>query len=181
MKLIKTDLQGVYVIENFNVKDNRGMFTKTYHKDFFEKNDLCTDFKESYFSISKKNVIRGMHFQLPPYHHEKLVYVAKGEITDVILDLRKSSDTYGKSINVILSDNNYRSIYIPKGLAHGFKANIDDTITVYNVSTVYNKESDFGIKFDSFNFNWEMVGEPILSDRDISFISFEEFGSRNPF
>lgn len=180
MKLKETELKGVYIIENFSAEDNRGVFTKTYHRDFFKKNNLCVDYKESYFSVSRKNVIRGMHFQLPPYDHEKLVYTANGEIMDVVLDLRKSSETYGKSISVVLSDQNHKSIYIPKGLAHGFKSNSDHTVTVYNVSTVYNKQSDFGIKYDSFDFNWK-VNEPIISDRDMSFMSLEEFGKTNPF
>lgn len=180
MKLIETKLEGVFIIENFYTSDDRGSFTKTYHNDFFVHNDLCTDFKESYFSISKKNVIRGMHFQLPPYDHEKLVYVAKGEVTDVILDLRKSSSTYGKSISIVLNDRNHRSVYIPKGLAHGFRTMEDNTIMIYNVSTVYNNEADFGVHFDSFNFNWE-IKQPIISDRDKALITFQEFIDSNPF
>ncbi|MFZ7131948.1 MAG: dTDP-4-dehydrorhamnose 3,5-epimerase [Eubacteriales bacterium] len=180
MKLIKTELEGVFIIENFHASDERGSFTKTYHSDFFEKNGLCTDFKESYYSISKKNVIRGMHFQLPPHDHEKLVYVVKGEVTDVILDLRKSSKTYGKAISIVLNDKNHRSVYIPKGLAHGFKSIVENTIMIYNVSTVYNKEADCGVYFDSFNFNWEL-SEPIVSERDKSLITFNEFNKSNPF
>lgn len=180
MKIIKTDLQGVFIIENFHSFDKRGEFIKTYHELFFKDNDLCTDFRESYFTISKRDVIRGMHFQLPPYNHEKLVYIAKGEIEDVVLDLRKSSKTYKKSINVILSDKNHRSIYIPKGLAHGFKTIKDDTITVYNVSTIYNKENDYGIKYDSFGFNWK-ISNPILSERDSNFIKLNYFLKENPF
>lgn len=180
MKLIKTELEGVFIIENFHAADGRGSFTKTYHKEFFQENRLCPDFRESYFSVSKKNVIRGMHFQLPPHDHEKLVYVAKGEVTDVILDLRKESRTYGKAISIILNESNQRSVYIPKGLAHGFKSMLDDTIMIYNVSTVYNNKSDFGIRYDSFNFNWE-VENPIISDRDKALITFEEFKDSNPF
>lgn len=180
MKLIKTEIEGVFIIENFHASDDRGSFTKTYHKEFFQKNELCTDFRESYFSVSKKNVIRGMHFQLPPHDHEKLVYVAKGEVIDVILDLRKESRTYGKAISIILNESNQRSVYIPKGLAHGFKSIQDNTIMIYNVSTVYNNKSDFGICYDSFNFNWE-VESPIISDRDKALITFEEFKDSNPF
>ncbi|MCT4597806.1 MAG: dTDP-4-dehydrorhamnose 3,5-epimerase [Vallitalea sp.] len=180
MNIIKTQLQGVYVIENFHSKDNRGSFTKTYNADSFKENNLCTQFHESYYSVSNKDVIRGMHFQLPPYEHEKLVYVAKGEIIDVILDIRKSSDTYGKYLQVILSDKNHMSVYIPKGLAHGFRSNINNTITVYNVSTVYNKEKDCGIKYNSFGYDWN-IEKPIISTRDSSFINFVEFKKENPF
>ncbi|MCF8019095.1 MAG: dTDP-4-dehydrorhamnose 3,5-epimerase family protein [Vallitaleaceae bacterium] len=180
MKLVRTELEGVFIVENFHSSDERGSFTKTYHNVFFEKNGLCTDFKESYFSVSKKNVIRGMHFQLSPYDHEKLVYVAKGEVIDVILDLRKSSKTYGKGISIVLNNKNHRSVYIPKGLAHGFRSMVDNTIMIYNVSTVYNNEADYGVRFDSFNFNWEL-SEPIVSERDKSLITFEEFNKSNPF
>jgi dTDP-4-dehydrorhamnose 3,5-epimerase len=180
MNLIKTDLEGVFIIENFYAEDIRGSFTKTYHESFFLDNKLCTNFKESYFSTSNKDVIRGMHFQLPPHDHEKLVYVVRGEVMDVILDLRKSSKTYGKAIEVSLSDRNHNSIYIPKGLAHGFKAKENKTIMVYNVATTYNKDHDFGIKYDSFDFDWK-IETPILSDRDRNFITFKQFDKQNPF
>ena len=180
MKLIETKLEGVYIIENFHAKDNRGSFTKTYNKEFFEKNNLCGEFEESYYSISKKDVIRGMHFQLPEDDHEKLVYVPKGKIEDVILDIRKNSKTYGKSISIELSSENNRSIYIPKGLAHGFKSLEKDTITVYNVSTVYSPKNDFGINWNTFGHEWE-ISDPIISDRDNQLITFKEFKKINPF
>lgn len=180
MKLIETEFEGVFIIENFHSCDERGSFTKTYHNEFFERNGFCTDFKESYYSISKKNVIRGMHFQLPPYDHEKLVYVAKGEVIDVILDMRKRSKTYGKTISIVLNDSNQRSVYITKGLAHGFKSMVDNTIMIYYVSTVYNNEADFGVRFDSIDFNWD-ADMPIISKRDKSLTTFEDFKNSNPF
>lgn len=180
MELVKTELEGVYIIKNFNADDNRGSFVKTFHKEFFKKHNLCTEFNESYFSISKKDVIRGMHFQLPPFDHEKLVYVPKGKILDVILDLRKNSKTYGKSISVELSDKNRDSIYIPKGLAHGFMSLENETITVYNVAAVYEKDADYGIMFNSFKFDWQCT-EPIMSERDKKFVTFDEFEKTNPF
>lgn len=180
MKLIETELEGVFIIANFHSSDERGSFIKTYHSEFFEKNGLCNDFKESYYSISKKDVIRGMHFRLPPHDHEKLVYVAKGEVTDVILDTRKSSKTFEKAISIALNDNNHRSVYIPKGLAHGFKSMVDNTIMIYNVSTIYNNEADFGVRFDSIDFNWN-VDMPIISNRDKSLTTFEDFRNSNLF
>ncbi|MBN1469621.1 MAG: dTDP-4-dehydrorhamnose 3,5-epimerase family protein [Fusobacteriaceae bacterium] len=180
MKIIATEIIGVYIVENFHAKDNRGSFTKTFHRNFFNDNNLCCEFSESYFSINNKNVIRGMHFQLPPYDHEKLVYVPKGKILDVVLDLRKNSKTYGKAISVELSSENFQSIYIPKGCAHGFKSLEDDTITVYNVATVYNQENDFGLHYNSFGFDWE-IEKVIISERDSNFISFNQFKEKNPF
>ncbi len=180
MKIIKTELDGVLIIENFHSTDERGCFVKTYHEEFFKKKGIYSDFKESFFSVSKKNVIRGMHFQLPPCDHEKLVYVANGEAVDVVLDLRKKSDTYGKAISIILNDKNRRSVFIPKGFAHGFKSMVDDTIMVYNVSTIYDKGTDFGVSLNSFDYNW-CVETPIVSERDKELMSLKEFNIINPW
>ncbi len=180
MKLIKKELNGVFIVENFFTDDNRGSFTKTLHQDIFEENGLCVDYKESYFSVSGKDVIRGMHFQKPPYDGEKLVYVTRGSVVDVVLDLRKGSKTFGKHISVELSADNHRSIYIPKGLAHGFKSLEDNTTLVYNVSAVYNRECDCGIHYNSFGCDWEL-DSPIMSDRDCTFGTFEDFKTNNPF
>ena len=178
MKIERTAIEGVYIIDNFNAADDRGLFVKTFNSNSFKENNLDFKIRESYYSISKKNVIRGMHFQLPPHDHEKLVYVSKGSILDVIVDLRKKSKTYKKFISVNLSDENKKSIFIPRGLAHGFKSLENDTITVYNVATEYNPIADMGIKFDSFGFNWE-TEEPIVSKRDSTFGFFKEF--KTPF
>ena len=125
---------------------------------------------------SKKDVIRGMHFQMPPNDHEKLVYVASGEIIDVVIDLRKKSNTYKEYITVKLTADNKKSIFIPKGLAHGFKSLKDDTITVYNVASEFKSKSDFGIKYNSFDFDWEILN-PILSLRDRSLPNLDNFNS----
>jgi len=178
MELIDTKLDGVYIIKNLVFEDQRGTFCKTFNTKMFSKNNLCNSFKESYYSISQKDVIRGMHFQLPPHDHYKLVYVPYGELMDVILDLRKNSDTYGEYINVNLSAENRNSIYIPKGLAHGFKALKNNTITVYNVSTVYNENSDSGVHWDSFGFNWG-IKNPIISEKDQNLIKLDKF--KSPF
>lgn len=178
MKIESTELEGVYVIDNFNAADERGLFVKTFNSNSFKENILDFKIRESYYSVSKKNVIRGMHFQLPPHDHEKLVYVPKGSILDVVIDLRKQSKTYKKYISVTLSGENKKAIFIPKGLAHGFKSLENNTITVYNVSAEYNPNSDMGVRFDSFDFNWE-IKEPILSERDKTFVSFNEF--KTPF
>ena len=178
MTIEETKLKGVYLINNFNSIDDRGLFVKTFNKNLFKENKINLEIRESYYSVSKKGVIRGMHFQLPPRDHEKLVFVPKGEIIDVVIDLRKNSSTYKKHISVKLSAENKKSIYIPKGLAHGFKSLKNDTITVYNVTTEYNSESDNGISFDSFGFDWKIV-DPIVSTRDKSFETLNNF--KSPF
>jgi len=178
--LEETALEGVYIINNFNAIDNRGLFAKTFNKNYFNENNLDFEIRESYYSISNKNVIRGMHFQLPPNDHEKLVYVPKGSIIDVVIDLRKESKTFKQFISVELSDENKRSIFIPKGLAHGFKSLRNDTITVYYVSTEYDEKSDQGITYNSFDYNWN-IEDPLLSDRDKRFLSLNDFLINNPF
>lgn len=180
MNIESTELDGVFIINNFNAIDNRGLFVKSFNKTLFEKNNINFEIKESYYSLSKKSVIRGMHFQLPPHDHEKLVFVPKGEIIDVVLDLRKNSKTYKKSISVRLSSENKKSIFIPEGLAHGFKSLEDNTITVYNVAKEYHAKSDTGIDFNSFGFDWEEEN-PTLSDRDRGLTSLKEFSANNPF
>jgi dTDP-4-dehydrorhamnose 3,5-epimerase len=180
MTLEKTPLNGVFIINNFNVNDERGLFVKIFNKNKFNELNLNFEVRESYFSISKRNVIRGMHFQLPPHEHQKIVYVLRGAILDVILDLRKNSSTYKKYFSVELSDQNKKSIFIPKGLAHGFKSLQDETITVYNVDSEYNSLADSGINYNSFNYDWE-INIPILSKRDKELQNLNSFLKMNPF
>lgn len=180
MNIEPTALEGVYVINNFVAQDERGTFVKTFNKHNFDNEGLNFEIRESYFSISQKDVIRGMHFQLPPSDHEKLVYVPVGSIIDVVVDLRKNSLSYKKFISVELSAANRKSIYIPKGLAHGFKSMEDNTITVYNVATEYDSNSDQGIKFDSFGFDWQ-TNTVIMSSRDKEFMTLDRFCENNPF
>lgn len=180
MKFIKTELEGVYIIENKMFEDERGKFLKTFNKNIFLENGINVEFRESYYSISKKDVIRGMHFQIPPKDHEKLVYVAKGKVLDVILDLRKDSQSFGKCINVELTDSNGRLIFIPKGLAHGFKSLENETIMIYNVATEYDSKYDSGILWSSFGFNWKL-NNPIISERDKSLEKLEEFLKKEVF
>lgn len=174
MKKIETGLEGLYILETNNFMDNRGAFQKLFNFDWFAKNGLVTDFKEFYFSVSKKNVVRGMHFQLPPYAHTKLVYVSKGSILDVVVDLRKNSATYKQCFSTNLDDTAAKYLYIPVGLAHGFLALEENTIVNYAQTSVYNKEADYGLKFNSFGFDWS-VDNPIVSDRDMAFEELEIF------
>ena len=180
MTFENTKLKGVYIINNFNIVDDRGLFAKTFNKKQFQDNNLDFEIRESYYSISNKNVIRGMHFQLPPYDHEKLVYVPKGSILDVIVDLRKKSKTYKQYISIKLSEENKKSIFIPKGLAHGFKSIEDNTMTVYNVAKEYSPVEDAGIHYDSFGMDWK-IELPIVSKRDLELQSLDKFCMINPF
>lgn len=178
MEIEKTFIDGLLIVHLNKLCDNRGAFVKIFNDDFFTGNNLQTDFKESYFSVSDKDVIRGMHFQLPPAQHTKLVYVNKGSIVDVVLDIRANSVTYGQYFNLTITDTQPKLIYIPAGLAHGFLALQNDSIVSYIQTSVYSKENDHGVKWDSFGFDWA-VTDPVLSPRDQSFKAFSEF--KSPF
>lgn len=169
MKVIPTHLDGVFVVQNKKFEDHRGLFVKTYHEEIFRDAGIDTDFKESFYSVSKKGVLRGMHFQLPPHDHSKLVYVTDGEILDVAVDIRKDSPTFGQYFSTILSSENVKSLYLDKGIAHGFLTLSECATVVYLTSTVHSPESEVGISWNSFGFNWQKIN-PIMSERDRSLI-----------
>ena len=172
----KTGISGLFLIRPFSHEDSRGSFVKPFRKKAFEEKGLETDFKELYYSESVRGVIRGMHFQLPPEDHSKLVFCSSGEVLDVVLDLRKHSETYGKYQSFQLSSANRQELYIPKGMAHGFCSISEKATLVYLTSTEHSPEHDTGVRYDSFGFMWP-VTDPILSPRDESFQSVENFVS----
>jgi dTDP-4-dehydrorhamnose 3,5-epimerase/CDP-3, 6-dideoxy-D-glycero-D-glycero-4-hexulose-5-epimerase len=169
-------LQDALLIRLPAFNDNRGIFIKTFQEHFFKDANINFQLKESYFSLSKKDVIRGMHFQTPPHHHSKIVFCPSGSILDVLVDLRKDSATYGQYYSTILSEENHMAYYIPEGFAHGFKALTDNAMTYYLVSSEHSKDHDAGIRYDSFGMDWN-CDRPILSDRDLSFDSLKNFNS----
>jgi len=174
MIINSTNLSDAYIIELPSFNDERGNFTKTFHDHTFKQKGFNFILKESYFSISKKDVIRGMHFQVPPHQHSKIVFCPKGAILDVIIDLRRGSPTFGKYFAHELSQENHKAYYIPEGFAHGFKSLTEDAITYYLVSSEYSKEHDKGIRYDSFDFDWG-VENPVISERDLSFPTLNNF------
>src|SRR5690606_15318729 len=163
--LSDTGLAQAKIITLPSFGDVRGNFTKTFQDTVWKEQGIDFVLKESYFSISKKDVIRGMHFQLPPHGHSKIVFCPKGAILDVIIDLRKGSPTYGQHHAEELSEGNHRAYFIPEGFAHGFKSLTEDALTYYLVSSEYHKESDTGIRWDSFGFDWQ-AADLIISARD---------------
>lgn len=178
MKIMDTRFQGVKLVKNFCAQDLRGSFVKLYNSCEFEAAGLEFDVKESYYSVSRKNTIRGMHFQLPPFDHGKLVHVLCGAVRDVVLDLRRGSEDYGKCMETELCGEQPYALYIPAGFAHGFQSLEDHTVMVYYVSTGYNRDCDAGIRWDSIPYKWEAAC-PILSERDQSFPCLQEF--QTPF
>lgn len=176
MTFTKTKINGVTIIEPKFFEDNRGSFIKNFNEGLFHQEGLTTDFKENYYSTSKKNVIRGMHFQTPPKDHVKLVYVTIGKIIDVVLDIRKNSPTYGQYLATELSPKNPKAIYIPNGCAHGFLSLEDNSMVIYLQTSTYSKEHDEGVKFDSFGMDWGSE-KHVLSERDLGFPTFKEYQS----
>lgn len=176
MKLVNSKLAGCYEIFPKIFFDDRGKFVKTFHSDSFKRFNLCTNFKEEYYSISNKNVLRGLHFQLPPEDHVKLVYCIQGMATDVIVDLRLGSNTYGQYEVFNLSNNKGNILYIPKGVAHGSLAEQDNTILVYKTSTVHAPNKDSGLRWNSLGIDWPKANY-IISDRDKNLETFENFVS----
>lgn len=176
MKILPTEIEGVFIIENNIFEDERGSFVKKFHYDTFKNHNLDVDFKENFYSVSHKNVIRGMHFHLPPKDHTKVIYVTTGSVLDVVVDLRKESPTYKKHVSVELTHKNHRSIYIPVGCAHGFRTLEDNTCTVYLQTGTHSPEHDTGINYNSFGFNWE-IENPIVSKKDKELLELEKFDS----
>lgn len=173
MEIENTFIPGLKLIHLNEFKDLRGSFIKVFNEEFFTENRLEHNFKESYYSISAKNVIRGMHFQISPFEHMKLVYLNQGKILDVVLDIRKLSPTYRQYFSIKLNTENPILIYIPVGCAHGFLSLEDHTMVTYLQTSCYNNECDKGIKYNSFGMNWG-TENPIISERDISFPNFPD-------
>ena len=175
-ELKKSKLPGCFQVQPHILDDKRGRFVKVFHQEEFRKLGLETKFKEEYYSHSRQGVIRGMHFQTPPSDHIKLVYCVRGEVLDVVLDLRKGSPTYGIADSFVLSAKQGNYLYIPKGLAHGFFATSKVATLVYKVSTVYDQQYDTGVLWNSFDFDWP-ASAPVISVRDAGFKPLSEFES----
>ena len=168
-ELIKTDLDDLFLIQRPIFRDERGVFIKTYNEDIFSALGMPTCYKESVYSISRKGVLRGMHYQKQPHGHVKLVNVIEGEILDVVVGVGGEINpaNVGKFYATILSKENNRSLVIPNGYAHGFLCLSEHAIVSYQTTTGYNPESDAGVRFDSFGFTWP-TDNLIISNRDIN-------------
>lgn len=169
-----TKIDDLVLIKSFSAQDLRG----TFNKFWMHSSDTAfaeVDFKEAYYSRSKKNVIRGMHFQSPPYDHDKLVVCLQGSVIDVILDLRKNSNTYLEHRSFKLDPGSNDAVFIPKGYAHGFKALSDETLMLYMVSSEYNPKYDSGILYSSFGFDWGEIDVGLISERDKGFPLLKDY------
>lgn len=175
-RINQTKIPGCVEILPRIFKDERGFFVKVYHQDLFDENGLQTHFAEEYYSASRGGVLRGLHFQVPPMDHVKIVYCVSGEVLDVVVDLRVGSPTYGSFKAFDLSAEKGNLIYIPKGLAHGFYVLSQSATMVYKVSTIYSPEHDRGILWSSVGVPWP-DDKPVVSQRDSSFLSLSDFVS----
>lgn len=174
--LKQSKLPGCFELQSKVATDVRGRFVKIFHEQAFLAHGLEITFREEYYSVSYKSVIRGMHFQLPPMDHVKMVYCVEGEVMDAVVDLRVGSPTYGQHALFELSAAKANIAYIPKGMAHGFYVLSDQAFMVYKVSTIYAPDHDTGLLWNSVGIPWPTTS-PILSVRDKSFATLEEFES----
>jgi dTDP-4-dehydrorhamnose 3,5-epimerase len=162
-------LEGVLILPAQTTKDQRGLFVKY--------NVNPAEWAEEFYSTSKAGVIRGMHFQIPPYQHRKMVFVSRGTVVDVLVDLRRDSPTVGDHVEYILTQG--QALLVPPGVAHGFATKTAATVH-YKTSTRYSREHDQGIRYDSFGYDWRCQ-RPVVSDRDLGLPEMEKFLLRNPF
>ncbi len=176
MKFTETKIPGCINILPKVLEDSRGSFVKTFHVGDFAAHGLTIEMAEEFYSISKKNVLRGLHFQLPPHDHIKVVYCPSGKVLDVILDLRRGSPTFGQHDSIILSEELANILVIPSGIAHGFLTLSNQAMMVYKTSTVHAPSHDSGILWSSASIPWP-IATPIISPRDSKLPTFADFQS----
>tara|TARA_B100001287_G_C22638064_1_gene508638 strand:- start:525 stop:1076 length:552 start_codon:yes stop_codon:yes gene_type:complete len=177
MKKKKTSIKDLFIIEENKIfQDDRGLFFESWNLNKFKSLSLFETFKQDNISISKKNVLRGLHLQLKPFSQLKLVQVLQGQVLDVIVDLRKKSDTFGKHEKIYLNSNDRKILWVPEGCAHGFLSLENNSVFSYKCNKNYNKNSEITINWNDpdLNINWE-IEKPLLSEKDKKGISFYEY------
>lgn len=169
MEVIKTDIEGVVIIEPRIFRDERGYFYESFSQREFEEKVCRTTFVQDNQSKSSYGVLRGLHFQKPPYCQSKLVRCIKGAVLDVAVDIRKGSPTFGKYVAVELTEDNHRQFFVPRGFAHGFAVLSQEAIFQYKCDNFYNKESEGAIAWNdpTLAIDWRVPADKILlSDKD---------------
>lgn len=179
MEFEKTTIEGLLIIKPRIFNDERGYFYESYNKTSFAENGLDIEFVQDNQSLSQKGVLRGLHFQAPPFEQGKLVRVIKGSVLDVAVDIRPHSPTYGQYVSVLLSGENKTQFWIPPGFAHGFLTLEDNTLFCYKCTGPYSKESEGAILWNDpqLNIDWN-IEKPIVSKKDQEAELFERFTSR---
>ncbi|MBC7382968.1 MAG: dTDP-4-dehydrorhamnose 3,5-epimerase [Bacteroidia bacterium] len=178
MKITKTFIEGLLIIEPQIFNDIRGYFFESYNEDKMKEAGIDANFVQDNQSLSQKGALRGLHFQSPPFEQGKLVRVAYGTVMDVVVDIRKNSPTYGSNFSIELSDKNQLMFWIPPGFAHGFETLADNTIFLYKCTQTYNKASEGGLLWNDTELAIEWrTPSPVVSDKDKVLSSFKDFVS----
>lgn len=167
MQIIEQALNGLCVIKTDVFKDNRGYFLESFHEGKLKQAGIEHNFLQDNFSQSAKNVLRGLHYQNPPFAQGKLVKVISGAVFDIAVDIRPKSPTFGKNFSIQLNQDEHIMLWIPEGFAHGFVSLEDNTIFYYKCTNIYNRQYEAGIRYNDpdLNINWG-VSNPILSEKD---------------
>ena len=181
MEVIKTDIEGVLIIEPKVFGDARGYFFESFNeREFEEKTGRRIHFVQDNESMSKYGVLRGLHFQRPPFTQSKLVRCVKGAVLDVAVDIRKGSPTYGKYVAVELTEDNHRQFFVPRGMAHGFSVLSETAVFQYKCDNFYAPQSDDGISIldDTLGIDWHIpTDKAILSEKDTKHSCLKDFDS----
>ncbi len=180
MQTHSTPFQGLWVLEPRIFEDDRGYFFEAWNQQTFQKLGIDYSFAQDNQSASQKDVVRGLHFQVPPYEQGKLVRVISGSVLDVVVDLRKSQPTYGSHFKIVLTARQNNMLFIPPGFAHGFRTLEDNTIFFYKCTKVYDRDSERTLRWNDsqLNIDWEL-DHPLLSEKDQKAPFFDAF--RSPF
>lgn len=176
MEIIETGIPDLFIVKPVVFEDNRGYFFESYNKEKFLQKGIDQNFVQDNESKSMKNVLRGLHFQAPPYAQGKLVRVMKGAVLDVAVDIRRNSSTYGQWASIELTESNKWMYWVPPGFAHGFVTLEDNTVFFYKCTNMYNKVSEGSIRWNDpdLNINWG-IENPILSEKDQLAPLFKDF------
>lgn len=180
MEVIKTAIDGVVIIKPRIFKDSRGYFFESYSKREFDEKVRPVDFVQDNESMSTRGVMRGLHFQRPPFTQAKLVRCVRGAVLDVAVDIRKGSPTYGKHVAVELTEENHLQFFVPKGFAHGFAVLSETAIFQYKCDNYYHPESDAGISIldDTLGIDWRIEpGKALLSEKDLKHLKLADYDS----
>lgn len=180
MEVIKTSIEGVVIIEPKVFKDDRGYFFESFSQREFEEKVRKINFVQDNESMSSYGVMRGLHFQRPPFTQSKLVRCVKGSVLDVAVDIRKGSPTYGQHVAVELTEENHRQFFVPRGFAHGFAVLSETAVFQYKCDNFYAPEADGGISIKDANLDidWHIPTEnAILSEKDIKHLCLKDFDS----
>ncbi|MAC95618.1 MAG: dTDP-4-dehydrorhamnose 3,5-epimerase [Flavobacteriales bacterium] len=178
MQIEETPIKDLVIVKPKVFPDDRGFFYETFNAKTFKELGLDVKFVQDNISLSQKGVLRGIHFQKPPYAQGKLVQVLKGAVLDITVDLRKYSPSYGQYFSYVLSEENKTQLYVPEGFGHGFVTLEDETLFSYKCTNFYNKESEGGIFWNDkdLNIDWQ-IENPIISEKDQMAQSFADFES----